>query len=152
MNQAIDLLQVRKRHVISTALGVNLVIGIFVGIWFPGLVDPATSQATLQELQAGPFSPVYQLQMLLFCFLWLALDSRQLDIRRPWWLNVGVVLLTSIFISYYLYKTRPQNQRLRAILSFFGLLLAGAFAMSVGAYIALAMSPNTPASMQPATF
>ena len=152
MSEAIDLLQVRKRQVISTALGVNLVIGIFVGIWFPGLVDPATSQATLQELQAGPFSPVYQLQMLLFCFLWLGLDSRQLDIRRPWWLNVGVVLLTSIFISYYLYKTRPQNQRLRAILSFFGLLLAGAFFMSVGAYLAFAMSPNTSASMQPAAF
>ncbi len=144
MSESIDLLQLRKRQVISIALGVNLVIGVFVGIWLPGLFDPATSEATLQELQTSLFSPVYQLLTLLFCFTWLALDSRQLDIRRPWWLNVGVILLTSVFIPYYLYKTRPQHQRLRAVLSFFGLLLGGAVAMSIGAYISLAISPNTP--------
>ena len=147
MSDETAILQQRKRQVILTALAVNLVIGIFVGVWFPGLFDPTTSEATLQQLQASAFSPVYQLQTLLFCFVWLALDSRQLDIRRPWWLNVGVVLLTSVFVPYYLYKTRPQHQRLRAILSFFGLLLCGAFAMSIGAYIALAMSPNSPASI-----
>jgi amino acid transporter len=149
-NTPIDPLQRRKSQVISAVFGINLVFGVLIVVLFPGLLEPQTSQAAIAELRGSVFNLGYQFAALVVCFLWLGLDSKQLDIRRPWWLNVGIVLLTSVFVPYYLYKTRPPGERMRAILNFFGIVIGGAFAMMIGAFIALAMSPtalNAPATL-----
>jgi hypothetical protein len=71
--------------------------------------------------------------MLLIGFRWLHLDAAELDIRRPMWLNVGIVMAAAIFVPYYLYKTRPAGRRLPAIAGFFALVMACAMASALGA-------------------
>lgn len=147
MSTTDDPLQRRKRQLITTAFGVNLVFGVLAIMLYPGITDPEIAQQTAMELRGSPFNYAYQFVILLVCFMWLTLDSRQLNIRRPLWLNIAIVLLTSVFVPYYLYKTRPPGLRLGAILTFFGIVFGGAFTMLVGAFLALAMAPGaTPAS------
>lgn len=147
MNEpVVDPIQRRKQQIIATVFGFNLVFGVVVFLSFPGLVDPATSEAALEALRQSGYTLVYQVVGLLLCFLWLGLDSHQLDIRRPWWLNVGIVLFALVFVPYYLYKTRPEARRLPAILAFFGIAIGGAFAMTMGAAIATVMTGGAASS------
>lgn len=138
-----DPIQRRKAQAIAAVFGINLVFGALLVGLFPGLTDPASAQATIEELRSSPINFVYQLATLIACFAWLHLDSRQLDIRRPWWLNVGIVLVTSVFVPYYLYKTRPPGQRGQAILSFLGVVFGSVIAMLIGMFLALALHPGT---------
>ncbi|HEY6941563.1 hypothetical protein [Dokdonella sp.] len=130
-------LQQRKTQVIAAALGTHVVLGGIMLVLFPGMMHPDTLQQTMETMQAQGINLLFELVALGFCFAWLALDARQLEIRRPWWLNVGIVLFKSVFIPYYLYKTRPQGQRGTAILAWFGLYFAALLAMTAGAMIAL---------------
>lgn len=145
---ATDAIQRGKAQAIAAVFGINLVFGALLVALFPGLTDPATAQATIEELRGSPLNIVYQLATLAACFAWLHLDSRQLDIRRPWWLNVGIVLITSVFVPYYLYKTRPAGQRGQAILSFLGVVFGCVIAMMIGMFLGLALHPGTVESGQ----
>ena len=89
------------------------------------------------------------LALLLLGFRWLQVDSAQLDIRRPVWLNFGIILLAAVFVPYYFYKTRPVGARLVPILSFFGLVFACAMASAIGTVL---MSAVQPGNAPPATF
>ncbi len=141
MNGPVDPLQRHKSQVIATVFGINLIFGVLIATMHPGLADPETAQAAMGALRGSALNIGYQIAILVACFMWLGLDSRQLDIRRPWWLNVGIVLLTSAFVPYYLYKTRPAGQRAQAIMTFFGIVLGGAIAMMAGMAVALVFSP-----------
>ncbi len=141
MNAPLDPLQRHKSQVIATVFGINLIFGVMIATIHPGLADPESAQASISALRGSSLNFGYQIAILIACFLWLGLDSRQLDIRRPWWLNVGIVLLTSVFVPYYLYKTRPAGQRAQAIMTFFGVVLGGAIAMMVGMVIAMVFAP-----------
>ena len=149
MNATVDPLQRRKLRAIISVYGISLVCGAWIAMLFPGLTNPDTLQATMDALRGHWVNWLYQIAALVACFTWLEADSRQLDIRRPWWLNLGVILATSVFVPYYLYKTRPAGRRLQPILIYFGILFSSAFAMVVGLMIGLILSspaPATPAS------
>lgn len=139
MNAPVDTLQRYKNQTIAAAFGLNLLFGALLVTLFPGLMDPASVQGAMEELRGSAFYLGYQLSTLAVCFLWLGLDSRQLGIRRPWWLNVGIVFLTSIFVAYYLYKTRPAGQRGQAILALLGVIFGCMFATMAGAFMAMSM-------------
>jgi hypothetical protein len=83
--------------------------------------------------------------MLLAGFYWLHYDARELAIKRPAWLNVGIVMLAIVFVPYYLYKTRPSGRRWPAILGFLGIVLASLVVSSVGAVLATLHSGGTAA-------
>ena len=126
-----------KTRIVAAGLGTHVVLGgIMLGL-FPGMMTSETFQATLETIQGTGINLLFELIALAFCFAWLTLDARQLQIRRPWWLNVGIVVFKAIFIPYYLYKTRAPGQRGAAILAYFGLYFGAIIAMSVGAIIAL---------------
>ncbi|HEU4665937.1 MAG TPA: hypothetical protein VFS55_18050 [Dokdonella sp.] len=144
------LLHKRKTQVIAAALGTHVVLGGIMLVLFPGMMHPDTLQQTMETMQAQGVNLLFELVALGFCFAWLTLDARQLEIRRPWWLNVGIVLFKSIFIPYYLYKTRPEGQRGTAILAWFGLYFAALLAMTAGAMIAL-MLGGAPLPKPPGT-
>jgi hypothetical protein len=148
MNVAVDPLQRRKQRAIISAYGVSLVCGAWIAMKFPGLTDPDTLAATMDALRAHWINWVYQLAILFACFTWLQADSQQLDIRRPWWLNVGIVLVTSVFVPYYLFKTRPAGKRLQPILMYFAILFSSAFVMVLG--LVIGMSVSAPAASSPA--
>lgn len=140
MSEAIDSLQRRKTQAIAAGFGISLIFGSMAVMQFPGMLDATTMQAAMDELRGSTFYFAYQVATLAVCFFWLTLDSRQLDIRRPWWLNVGVVFLTTIFVAYYLYKTRPVGRRGQAILALFGVVFGYVIATMAGVMMAAAMS------------
>jgi hypothetical protein len=140
-----DLLQKRKTQVIAAVFGVSLVIGGLLAAQHADLfANPAAVPAAMEAVRGSSLNIVYQFAVLLLCFAWLEMDSRQLGIRRPWWLNLGVVFLTSIFVPYYLYKTRAPGQRGGAVLAYFGVLCGSVFAMLAGMVLAVSFVGAAP--------
>ena len=139
MNDAIDPLQRRKTQVAAAAIGIHLIFGALAVSYFPAIVDQSAMQSAVEQLRGSMLNIGYQIATLVVCFAWLTFDSQQLDIRRPWWLNVGVVFLTTFFLAYYLYKTRRPGHRAQAILALLGIVLACMLAMMTGVAIGLSM-------------
>ena len=108
----------QKQIALTTLIGASLVLGIV--------------SAGLHLDRYNGFTLLGSLAILVIGFRWLSLDSAELDIRRPLWLNVGIVMAAAIFVPYYLYKTRQQGKRVPAIAFFFGIVLACAFASEIG--------------------
>ncbi|MBA8882459.1 hypothetical protein [Dokdonella fugitiva] len=132
-----DLLQKRKTQVLAAVFGVSLVVGGLLAAQHADLfANPAAVPAAMESIRGSGLNLAYQFAVLLLCFAWLEMDSRQLGIRRPWWLNLGVVFLTSLFVPYYLYKTRAPGQRGGAVLAYFGVLCGSVFAMLAGMLLA----------------
>lgn len=149
MNSEGQALQQRKTRVIAAVIGLHLVFGALLVTLFPQLAGgPDAAQEGLAALRASPVNLVYQVATLVACFAWLGLDSRQLDIRRPWWLNLGVIFMMAVFVPYYLYKTRPAGRRGSAILAFLGVAFASFMAIMAGMFIAIAFQggPSAPAA------
>ena len=61
------------------------------------------------------------------CFVWYCRDGDARAFIRSRWLNIAMVSVTVLTIPYYLWRTRPQGQRFRAILRYIG------FAVLLGA-------------------
>ncbi len=141
-----DVLRRYKQRAIVSTYGVSLVCGAWIAMQFPGLTQPETLQATMDALRVHWINWVYQIAMLLACFAWLHADARELDIRRPWWLNVGIILAPPVFVPYYLYKTRPPGRRLQPILIFFAILVTSGFAMVLGLTLGVMFSAAPAAS------
>lgn len=120
----------QKQIALTTLIGASLVLGI---------VDSA-----LQLQSSSGLTFVGSLAMLIIGFRWLTLDSAELDIRRPMWLNIGIVMAAIIFVPYYLYKTRPAGHRLPAIASFFAIVLACAMTSAIGAAAMMYFSGTMP--------
>jgi hypothetical protein len=125
----------RKQNTLIALLGVSLLLGI---------VDMALSLQPASETNSALFMLGGNIVLLLIGLRWLHLDSVELDIRRPTWLNVGIVLLAAIFVPYYLYKTRPPERRLPAVAAFFGVILGSMAASIIGATLMMIMSGATP--------
>ena len=120
----------QKQIALTTLIGASLVLGI---------VD-----AALQLQSSSGLTFVGSLAMLIIGFRWLTLDSAELDIKRPMWLNIGIVMAAIVFVPYYLYKTRPAGHRLPAIASFFAVVLACAMASAIGAAAMMYFSGTIP--------
>jgi hypothetical protein len=71
------------------------------------------------------------------CFVWYCRDGDARSYSRSRWLNFGMIVITIFTVPYYLWRSRPRGQRLRAILRYggFGVLLgimtAGGFVLGV---------------------
>jgi peptidoglycan/LPS O-acetylase OafA/YrhL len=128
-------LQRQKQAALVALLGASVVLGI---------VEVALGLPMQNSPERLLFTFVGNLALLVLGFRWLQLDARELDIRRPLWLNVGIILLAAVFVPYYLFKTRPPERRLVAIAAFFGVVLACMLASALGALMMGALS-GTPA-------
>jgi biotin transporter BioY len=122
----------RKQNTLIALLGVSFLLGI------ADVALQTSSETSNPLLMLGG-----NIVLLLIGFHWLQLDSAELDIRRPTWLNVGIVLLAAFFVPYYLYKTRPPERRRPAIAAFFGMVLASMAASAIGATLMMAISGTT---------
>ena len=134
---SIDAEQARRQKsaTITAMLGVSLVAGIMVAAFAPA---PSGSGMSLSLPQL-----VANVVLFVLGFRWLRVDSAQLDIRRPIWLNIGIILLAAIFVPYYFYKTRPAGARVTPILSFFGLVIACAMASAIGTTLMALLQPGS---------
>ncbi|HEX7769816.1 MAG TPA: hypothetical protein VF422_07290 [Dokdonella sp.] len=131
MNATSPNLQGRKQAALMALLGASVVLGI---------VEVALGLPMQNSPDRLLFTFVGNLVLLVLGFRWLQLDARELDIRRPLWLNIGIVLLAAVFVPYYLYKTRPPERRLAAIAGFFGLVFGCMVASAIGAMLMGALS------------
>ena len=52
-------------------------------------------------------------------FFWFRLDAEQLNYRRSFWLNVGVVALAIVALPYYFFRSRGLKRGALATLLFF---------------------------------
>lgn len=127
----------RKRAALIAMVGVAFVLGA-VDTWLFGPPGPLQGGRLLAAV-------VGNASLLLIGFHWLHLDAEQLVIRRPAWLNIGIVLVAVGFVPYYLFKTRPDGKRGIAIAGFFGMVLAISLAMSFGSAL-VAMVSGDPAT------
>jgi peptidoglycan/LPS O-acetylase OafA/YrhL len=125
----------QKQAALVALLGASVVLGI---------VEVALGLPMQNSPERLGFTFAGNLALLVLGFRWLQLDARELDIRRPLWLTVGIVLLAAVFVPYYLFKTRPPERRLVAIAAFFGLVFACMLASAFGALLMGALS-GTPA-------
>ena len=114
----------RKRATLIAMVGVAFVLGV-VDTWLFGPPGPLQGGRLLAAV-------VGNATLLLIGFHWLHLDAEQLVIRRPAWLNIGIILVAVAFVPYYLFKTRPEGRRGVAIAGFFGMVVAVSLAMSFG--------------------
>lgn len=124
----------RKQNTLWTLIGVSLVLGV---------VDVGLG-ASLTEAARFGIALLGNLALLVIAFHWLNLDSHELGIHRPVWLNIGIVLLLIVFVPYYLYKTRPEGKRAPVLLGFLAVLVACVFASAIGSALAAA-TIGTPA-------
>ncbi|MEP7043301.1 MAG: hypothetical protein ABI843_09570 [Dokdonella sp.] len=124
----------QKHGALIALIGVSFVLGI---------VDAALTLPSSESGARLAYTLVGNIALLILGFRWLQLDARELDIRRPLWLNVGIVLLAAVFVPYYLYKTRPAGRRLPAIGGFFGVVFGCMLATAVGA-LAMSLISGTP--------
>jgi hypothetical protein len=126
----------RQKHTALIALvGAAVVLGI---------VDTALGLPSTDSAGRLAFTFGGNIALLLIGFRWLQIDAAELAIRRPTWLNVGIILLAAVFVPYYLYKTRPADHRLPAIAGFFGLIFACMIGSAIGALLMTSIS-GTPA-------
>ncbi len=134
MSEANDRWQRQKATAIAGMFGVSLATGIVVTALAPTAAETGI-----------PLGIQLVANVILFVlgFRWLQADSAALDIRRPVWLNIGIVLLAAIFVPYYFYKTRPEGARLVPILRFFGLIFACAFTSVIGSTLMALLQPGT---------
>ncbi|MGH8173377.1 MAG: hypothetical protein ACREPX_09525, partial [Rhodanobacteraceae bacterium] len=91
MNSPAPDYQRQKQIALTTLIGASLVFGVL--------------DAALGLHNSSALTLFGSLAMIVIGFRWLQLDAAELDIRRPVWLNVGIVLAAAIFVPYYLYKT-----------------------------------------------
>lgn len=140
MSEAPERWQRQKTAAITAMLGVSLVTGIVISALVPNAAE--TGMPLGIQLAAN-------VVLFVLGFRWLQADSAQLDIRRPVWLNVAIVLLAAIFVPYYFFKTRPEGARVVPILGFFGLIIGCAIASTIGI---LLMGGAQSGSPVPATF
>ncbi len=122
----------RKRAALIAMVGVAFVLGA-VDTWLFGPPGPLQGGRLLAAL-------VGNAALLLLGFHWLHLDAEQLVIRRPVWLNIGIILVAVAFVPYYLFKTRPDGKRGLAIAGFFGMVMAISLAMSFGSALVTTVS------------
>ena len=140
MSETDDRWQRQKATAIIGMFGVSLAMGIAIAALAPNAAE--TGMPLGIQLVAN-------VALFVLGFRWLQADSAELDIRRPVWLNIGIVLLAAVFVPYYFYKTRPEGARLVPSLRFFGLLFACAFTSLIGSTLmTMLQSGATP----PATF
>jgi len=119
----------KRKHAALTALvGASFVLGV---------VDASFGLPSTQDGLRLLVTLLGNVALLVLGFRWLSLDSRELDIRRPTWLDVCIVLFAAVFVPYYLYKTRPQERRVPAIAAFFALVVGCMLVTGIGASLAL---------------
>jgi hypothetical protein len=63
-----------------------------------GIADAALGIAQGDDGTRIAFTLLGNVVLLVLGFRWLHFDSAELDIRRPAWLNIGIVLLAAAFV------------------------------------------------------
>ncbi len=73
-------------------------------------------------------------------YLWYREDARERRYRGSALMGGGVILLSIVAVPIYLYRSRPEGARLKAILLFFGLVILSVVVTALAALVALSFA------------
>jgi hypothetical protein len=95
---------------------------------FMAVLVGATNGFAASRHAAQPLLWTHGLDLVssFLCFVWYCRDGDARSYIRSRWLNIGMIIVTMLTVPYYLWRSRPRGQRLRAILGYAG------FAVLVG--------------------
>jgi len=97
----------------------HFLITILLLVALEGIVEPA-SRAQSHLLA---FSIALALCSNFFCFAWYRHDRDERNYPRSLLLNMGIIAVVYIAMPYYLVRSRPRGQKLRALLRLAGFVL-----------------------------
>ncbi len=83
---------------------------------------------------------VFSVLLSFFPFLWYVRDRDARGYVRSIWLNMCMVSLTPLAMPYYLIRSRPRGQKLRAFFWFVGFVLLCLVGHFVGEMIGVVLS------------
>ncbi|MCV2360509.1 MULTISPECIES: hypothetical protein [Roseateles] len=83
-----------------------------------------------------PFDVVSSLLFMLIGYLWYRQDAQARQYRGSSLLGGAIIMASVLAIPYYLAKSRPSEQRGKAIGSFIGLVLLAATSAGIAAVLA----------------
>jgi hypothetical protein len=110
-----------------------------LALLFMAVLVGATNGFAASRHAAQPLLWTHSLDLAFsfLCFVWYCRDGDARSYIRSRWLNIGMITVTMLTVPYYLWRSRPRGQRLRAILRYagFGVLMgmvtAGGFVLGV---------------------
>jgi O-antigen/teichoic acid export membrane protein len=108
----------------------RILIALFFLMMVDGAID-ATYSAGAEEAPIG-WSLALALTFSFLCFVWYRHDSDERHYARSRWLNIGMVVLTVFAMPYYLARSRPRGQKLRALARCAGFALLLVLATAIG--------------------
>ena len=121
-----------SKTVSLTAILVLAIIAGLVDVYF------ADAQGLLKyAVVLGP-----RVITLAFIIIWVHGDSREHGYERSALLDVGIFLLTVVFIPVYLFKSREPGRRARAIGLFAVMCVACSLLYAAGGTLAHTIHPN----------
>ncbi len=112
----------KPTHILGLILlGIALLSGMSTYLETHGMREPQWSVITTS------------LAFSLLIFWWYWTDSTLRAYRRSPLLNVAVIAVAFVAIPYYLIRSRPRGQRLRAVASMLGFVALLVVALFIGA-------------------
>ncbi len=118
--------QVTTRHVLVVLLGAFAALGFF---------STYLDAAGIPEPRIMQLASTFMFSLLTFTWFWL--DSEARGYKRSPFLNISIVAFGALAIPYYLVRSRPQGQRLKAVGKCLGFALLLVLAFAVGGAPAL---------------
>jgi peptidoglycan/LPS O-acetylase OafA/YrhL len=92
----------------------RILLAILLLMVLDGFIDATyAADASTQPLA---WSVPLTLCFSFLTFLWYRRDSEERGYARSRWLNIGIILLTPFSVPYYLLRSRPPGQKLRALM------------------------------------
>lgn len=102
---------------------------LFIAVLAGAMNGFASSRHAAQPLV---WTQATDLASSFLCFVWYCRDGDARSFIRSRWLSVAMVSVTVLTIPYYLWRSRPQGQRWRAILRYIGFAALLAILTGVG--------------------
>ncbi len=61
---------------------------------------------------------IFSVLMVAFTYLWYYIDATERHYKRTTMLGGAIILFSLLSVPYYLYKSRPPGQKVRAVMNF----------------------------------
>jgi hypothetical protein len=108
----------------------RILIMLFLLMVADGAIE-ATSSVGGGEAPIG-WSLALALAFSFLCFVWYRHDSEARHYPRSRWLNIGMVVLVVFAMPYYLVRSRPRGEKLRALARCAGFALLLVLGTAIG--------------------
>jgi phosphatidylglycerophosphate synthase len=110
---------------------------ILIAILLVMVLDGALDASYAAEGMSQPlaWSAPLTLCVSFLSFLWYRIDSDERNYTRSRWLNIAMIVLAIVAMPYYLLRSRPKGQRMRALLKCLGFAVLMVVSTAVGAVL-----------------